>query len=461
MSQETENNAVVVQQQTAVTNDVAASNVQMMLDPVPMSFPAMLLNPRQRAPQLARIRETDSLRGSRSMTTTIDGKTRGKRRIRRFDNLTFYGNPHIVTPVRADYQLGHSHPSETFPKPLPNYLPRVSPAPSGAVLRRSDPSNINSAYAGRFTLGLRGVRKELRQKGGGRARRLVEETERAIRAWLDGEDETETSLAPEDTRKVTTVDSTDPPLITVVSSAPLELVWNTDDAFARWIIHCVSRWHNVVSFSKDVQVQNSAGETMIQRQTHLLRPNSRHPDPRSTAAIYTPTATDFESSIFDTEGSDYGGLVDSVSSLQIVDPSEVVAASAALASGKIDEEEEEMSDAESSFSIIDHPTAESTAQLAEEQRTAAAAVGAALQDGQNGEDASRPLRATERTSEIYVHQSNGNMARMHVRSESSPSRSPIRPRRFRHPRRLVTTSSRCAVFQVEPPSTFMAYVYGQ
>ncbi|KAG8807222.1 hypothetical protein FRC19_006762, partial [Serendipita sp. 401] len=334
-----------------------------------MSFPAMLLNPRQRAPQLARIRETDSLRGSRSMTTTIDGKTRGKRRIRRFDNLTFYGNPHIVTPVRADYQLGHSHPSETFPKPLPNYLPRVSPAPSGAVLRRSDPSNINSAYAGRFTLGLRGVRKELRQKGGGRARRLVEETERAIRAWLDGEDETETSLAPEDTRKVTTVDSTDPPLITVVSSAPLELVWNTDDAFARWIIHCVSRWHNVVSFSKDVQVQNSAGETMIQRQTHLLRPNSRHPDPRSTAAIYTPTATDFESSIFDTEGSDYGGLVDSVSSLQIVDPSEVVAASAALASGKIDEEEEEMSDAESSFSIIDHPTAESTAQLAEEQRT--------------------------------------------------------------------------------------------
>jgi len=35
-----------------------------------------------------------------------------------------------------------------------------------------------------------------------------------------------------------------------VERTPMRLVWSTeDDAFARYIIHCVCRWHSVVSYS--------------------------------------------------------------------------------------------------------------------------------------------------------------------------------------------------------------------
>ncbi|KAG8833808.1 hypothetical protein FRC17_010049 [Serendipita sp. 399] len=371
---------------SSVNNDAASTMaVPQALDPVPMSFPAMLLNPKQRAPHLsARLRELEMGRPSKLMTTMIDGKTRGKRRIRRFDNVTFHGNPHIVTPARSDYQVSRAQPSETFPIPLPSYLPRVSPAPSGAVLRRSEPFNLNSAYAGRFTLGLRGVK-------------------------------------------------------------------------------------------------TSTGEMMMQRQTHLLRPNSRRPDP-SMAALYTPTATDLESSIVDTEGSDYGGLADSISSLQIVESSEALPAGVGgVATVRIEEETEaSSSDAESAFSIIDRP-----GEAEEEEEANGGDTTIQASGGEGNIQDSRPPRPMERNmlssaagmenSGVLVHHHHQlpNGTRMHVRSESSPSRSPMsararRPSRRRHglPRRVVmitssSSSSRCAAFQVEPPSTFMAYVYGQ
>jgi hypothetical protein len=160
--------------------------------------------------------------------------------------VTFRGNPHIVQPARTDYQIPTTDIKTTFPQPLPPYLPRVAPAPSGAVIRRSEPSNIDSAYAGRFTLGLRGVRKDLRQRGGTRTKTLISDIENAIQSWLDGEDSTDQA----DDKVGRAIDGGDRPSILQVSATPLELVWRTDDPFARWIIHCVSRWHGVVSFSK-------------------------------------------------------------------------------------------------------------------------------------------------------------------------------------------------------------------
>ena len=159
--------------------------------------------------------------------------------------VNFYGNPHIVQPGRADYQVPHADVKPTFPKPLPAYLPRVSPAPSGGVILRSEPGNINSAYSGRFTLSLRGVRKDLRQRGGGMARRLVQDIEAAIQTWLDAPDASSIEGA-----SGRAIDHSDSPLIKELSCKPLELVWITDDPFARWIVHCVSRWHGVVSFSE-------------------------------------------------------------------------------------------------------------------------------------------------------------------------------------------------------------------
>lgn len=113
------------------------------------------------------------------------------------------------------------------------------------MILRSEPGNISSAYSGRFTLSLRGVRKDLRQRGGGLARKLVQDVETAIQSWLDATDASTNEVA-----SGRTIDHVDSPVIKELSHKPLELVWITDDPFARWIVHCVSRWHSVVSFSE-------------------------------------------------------------------------------------------------------------------------------------------------------------------------------------------------------------------
>lgn len=414
--------------------------------PVPMSFPAILLNPKQRAPQLLRTRDAENTRSRQPSSTTIDGKTRGKRQVRRHDNGRFNGNPHIVHPSSSDYSISTSEPRETFPRPLPAYLPRVSPAPSGVTISRADPANLNSAYAGRFTLGLRGVRKDLRHRGGMRARTLIQDIESLLQVWLDGDSAALDALIEE---RKGFVDSVDRPAIHIVSSTPMQLIWSVEDPFARWLVHCVARFHSVVSFSKDV-----SNGTTTERRTHLLRPNSRHPDPRAAAALYTPTATDLDSSVIDTDGdtSDYGGLVDSISSLQIVEASDL-AHSTTLMENRIDEE---LSDAESSFSLIEHPDA----------REDASAIDA--------QDTTRPPRPMERivadTNEAVTSADATVEPSMLSRvkrsgSDSSPSRSPMRNRngRLRNSRRVLPLPhSRRAVYRsVEPPTTFMAYVYGQ
>ncbi|KIM30448.1 hypothetical protein M408DRAFT_328040 [Serendipita vermifera MAFF 305830] len=434
-----------------VSNQNESSNVQSPvvasvpppIVPLPMSFPALLVNPRNKAVHLQPSRDTQASKPTK-VNTTLDGKTRGKRHIRRYDNVNFYGNPHIVQPGRADFQVPHADVKPTFPKPLPAYLPRVSPAPSGGVVLRSEPGNINSAYSGRFTLSLRGVRKDLRQRGGGLARSLVQDIESAIQSWLDA---TEISASEETSGRA--IDHADSPVIQELSYKPLELVWITDDPFARWIIHCVSRWHGVVSFSKDVSIPGDGEHgPSIQRQTHLLRPNTRHPDPRAAAAIYTPTATDLESSIVDTEDSDYANLGDSISSLQIVDVPDMDASIASL--GVIDsqikeEAESYLSDAESTFSLVEHPTE-------------VVGAGEPTNASEKDEVTGRSIRPTERVEGINFQP---NLSRM-MRSESSPSRSPIRTRRLRHVRRVVVPPRRSqGVFRtVDPPSSFMAYVYG-
>jgi hypothetical protein len=379
--------------------------------------------------------------------------------------VTFRGNPYIVHPTRTDYQVTYSDVKATFPAPLPPYIPRVSAAPSAASVIRSDPVNLNSAYAGRFTLSLRGLRKDLRQRGGGRAKTLVEDIESAIQSWLDAY----TAPVGVSSKTSKAIDRSDPPTIIEVANNPLELVWCTEDPFARWIIHCVSRWHDVVSFSKspspfhhttkvpnvptgkDVLVTEAGSQQRTQRQTHLLRPNSRHPDPRTTAAIYTPTATDIESSIM--EDSDYSNLADSVSSMHLVDASTVPAPDMELSvtSLRIDEEpEESASDAESAFSLIEHPRDTELSPVRHD-------VGNASSISQTRDEVTRPLRALEQHGVYYQ-----SILSRAQRSDSSPSRSPIRARRHRQMRRAAGTArrSQAGFRSAEPPTTFMAYVYG-
>lgn len=74
---------------------------------------------------------------------------------------------------------------------------------------------------------------------------LVQDIESAIQTWL-GADATPVADAQPTMRAI---DRSEPPAITEISYSPMEMVWTTEDPFSRWIIHCVSRWHNVVSFS--------------------------------------------------------------------------------------------------------------------------------------------------------------------------------------------------------------------
>ncbi|KAF8973014.1 hypothetical protein BDZ97DRAFT_1778762 [Flammula alnicola] len=75
-------------------------------------------------------------------------------------------------------------------------------------------------------------------------------------------------------------------MIFEVSRTPLQLVWRiTDDSFARYVVHCCARYHEIVSFSKG---------TSEQRLTYLLRPNVTRPDHRAPAALETPPVTDID-----------------------------------------------------------------------------------------------------------------------------------------------------------------------
>jgi len=76
-----------------------------------------------------------------------------------------------------------------------------------------------------------------------------------------------------------------------VERSPQRLVWWIEnDTWARYVVHCCARYHNVVSFSKD---------TPTHRLTHILRPNVTRPDPVTRATLATPPTTDpdFSSSL--------------------------------------------------------------------------------------------------------------------------------------------------------------------
>ncbi|KAH9847148.1 hypothetical protein C2E23DRAFT_871948 [Lenzites betulinus] len=249
-----------------------------------MSFPAVLRNPglSDRFAHL-RIRPTEKAAPSASAArrNKRDDKE-GKRWVRRKENATFVGNAHIVAPSRKDYAVPLPNSRATFPQPLPTYLSRNTAVPP-VPRTTTEPA---SASAGRFSLSLKGMRRELR-KSGPRTELLVREVEDELGAWL-----TQGGVlgAPGDAgvlaRPGVPIGTSE--TIMEVARSPAQLVWCiAEDAFTRYVVHCCARYHDIVSFSKD---------TSGQRLTYLLRPNSTRPS-RHTAApppgpLDTPPLTD-------------------------------------------------------------------------------------------------------------------------------------------------------------------------
>lgn len=230
--------------------------------PVPLSFPAILRNPKL-ADRYAHLRERS---GAAPPKTSISNARRdeheGKRWIRRRENgascryshamhtLTmfiakFVGNPHIAPPSRSDHAVPVPSNLSTFPIPLPPYLPRSSVLPSSVPGSR-DPA---SASAGLFSLSLKGARRALRTRPG--ARNIVDAIEGHLCTWLEGETypgEEQGIVFPGE--KVGGRED-----VLEVSRRALGLVWvvgkdGADGAFERYVVHCLARWYGVVSFSK-------------------------------------------------------------------------------------------------------------------------------------------------------------------------------------------------------------------
>ncbi|KIM45403.1 hypothetical protein M413DRAFT_24614 [Hebeloma cylindrosporum] len=255
-----------------------------------LSFPAILRNPGLNH-RFAHLNSTASGGGERKQqtvkTTTKKNhrdQNEGKRWIRRKDNARFVGNPHIVMASKRDYLLVPPQAQSTFPHPLPPYLPRSVKLPTTPTLPVTDPGSAN---AGRFSLSLKGMRRDLR-RAGGRAEALVKDVESEMVQWLTLGG---TVFAPdiashEGGRQTVGTPVGTTGTILEVSRTPLQLVWQiTDDAFARYVVHCCARYHEIVSFSK------GASDSRL---TYLLRPNVTRPDRRAPAGLETPPVTDID-----------------------------------------------------------------------------------------------------------------------------------------------------------------------
>ncbi|KAH8994745.1 hypothetical protein EDB86DRAFT_2925544 [Lactarius hatsudake] len=278
----------------------APPSLQPMEDtgPVPLSFPSILRN------------STLSSRFAHLVGTTgpptpapVQAKkvwrrndNEGKRWVRRRENARFTDNPHIAVPSKRDLEPPLPTLLTTFPIPLPPYLPRSAPLPASTP----PAPDAKASSAGQFSLSLRGMRKALRRSGA-RTEALVRGVEDELTRWM-GEVAVvlNPALDPDCGHQFPGRAVAGEEGIREVERSPQRLVWWIEnDTWARYVVHCCARYHNVVSFSKD---------TPTHRLTHILRPNVTRPDPATRATLATPPPTDL----------DFSSLSDQPSSLSDV-----------------------------------------------------------------------------------------------------------------------------------------------
>ncbi|EJD52844.1 hypothetical protein AURDEDRAFT_111377 [Auricularia subglabra TFB-10046 SS5] len=200
----------------------------------------------------------------------------GRRKQRRREDARFAGNPHVVQPTTDDYELFLPRTRPTFPTPPPAGMQRSAPAPS-----YSRPTyDAASAQAGNYRLSVRGVRKTL-ARSGPRMQALVATVEDTLLAWRDAAGLFQPSDAPGEVGVVVQ------DAVFELRRTPGEMVWAIPDPWTRYVVHCVARFHGVVSVSVDDS--NAPGG----RATKLIRPHVSRRDVRA-AGLHTPATTDQE-----------------------------------------------------------------------------------------------------------------------------------------------------------------------
>ena len=130
------------------------------------------------------------------------------------------------------------------------------------------------------------MRKELR-KAGTRAQHLVKDVETEIVSWLhDG-----TVFLSPDEKDPNDLEFPGKPVggsgtIREVAKTPLQLVWAiSEDGFARYVVHCCARYHDIVSFSKYL-----LDSTRIRKHTDDLQARTRRDNVSPTSCDPTSVA---------------------------------------------------------------------------------------------------------------------------------------------------------------------------
>lgn len=94
------------------------------------------------------------------------------------------------------------------------------------------------------------MRRELRRSGR-RAEFLVRDVEQAMTDWLNTAGAVLDPDAPRNSINTDRQMIGESESIFEVSRTPFQLVWQVDeDAFARYVVHCCARYHEVVSYSE-------------------------------------------------------------------------------------------------------------------------------------------------------------------------------------------------------------------
>ena len=363
----------------------------------------------------------------------------------------FVGNPHVVAAGKADYSVHAISAKPTFPEPLPAFLPRtVKLAATSPTIY--DPASAN---AGRFSKSLKGIRKDMR-KAGYKAEFLVGQIEREVLEWLHNDRPHVTMLGKEGYTDVPRRYVGDTESVQEVERTPAQLVWSIPgDVFARYVVHSLARYHEIVSFStlslsgSHTRLANDSPGKDIdgERLTILLRPNITRPGAHSRLVMDTPPVTDLDnSSHFDSE-SDFVSDQDALSAIDESDVQSVndnrdniptIPESPSLVSVSDYEEED-------SWSVIGGTDIEADESASEAMDGLAGSIDSLTLDPNTTlTDAVPP--------QILVHARDWRRQQL-VRSSSSPSRSPSR----RPGRRTRTRPPLRAIPSQRP--TFYEFLY--
>ncbi|GAA5913528.1 uncharacterized protein JCM6883_004444 [Sporobolomyces salmoneus] len=297
--------------------------------PIPMSFPAILVQPKNKhlLGALGKKAFKDENQGGTSSARkgAKDGAPGGRRRRRRWENAQLAGNPHLHRPTRADFNPGPSLKglSTTFAPPPSNFSRSTYSSPVNSAASNSS----ISLESGQFTMSLKGLRKNLRtgvvgsrvtRGQGGRTEEVLEIMERELSEWLTFEGRVspgfyhDGSLSAAKILDPTPLEDWQPPPSSVdslpdepvsrsrpppsppatlveLTRLPHTLVWLAPSPQHRYLLHSLARYYRLQSFSRPLSPLDPSV-----RVTHILQPQIARPTIVSSG-FDTPSATDWSS----------------------------------------------------------------------------------------------------------------------------------------------------------------------